>query len=121
MTIDPPVRGTAALPAAVAAAGGHHSHEVAFLPVHDRLAPILDQAVLLGDIPVLGSPAWADIPLDDTRWRYSVVVAGYRWAFDRWLLQDSEVEAAQAISASEDWPARARSMRQRAEFCAANP
>lgn len=115
-----PTESTAALPAAVLV-GGVDSNEIDFLPVHQRLAPLLDRAVLLGEIPVLGSPAWVDIPDDDRRWRDSVVVAGYRWAMAEWLRQDAENQASKELSGSADWSAVAARMRQHAEYLAANP
>ncbi|WP_052066182.1 DUF2742 domain-containing protein [Rhodococcoides fascians] len=121
MTVSFPALGTVSIPLAVSGAGGHPSREVDFIAVHDRLAPILDDAVLLGDIPVLGSPAWVDIPNGDVRWRHSVVAAGYRWAAREWLEQDARIEASHELSESRDWSAVARSIRQRNEYLAANP
>ena len=115
-----PAEGTAALPAAVLV-GGVDSNEIDFLPVHQRLAPILDRAVLLGEIPVLGSPSWVEIPDEDRRWRDSVVVAGYRWAMTEWLRQDAENQASKELSGSADWSAVAARTRRRAEYLAANP
>ncbi|WP_206499117.1 DUF2742 domain-containing protein [Rhodococcus sp. KRD175] len=116
-----PAIGTVSIPLAVSMAGGHPSREVDFIAVHDRLAPILDDAVLLGDIPILGSPAWVDIANDDVRWRHSVVAAGYRWAAREWLEQDARIEASRELSVSRDWSAVSRSIRQRNDYLAANP
>lgn len=119
--LDAPARGAAAIPVAVSAGGGHHSREVDFILVHERLAPMLDAAAHLGDIPVLGSPAWADLALTDVRWRHSVVAAGYRWAMREWLEQDASIALAQSLSASEDWSQLASTTQQYNAFRVANP
>ncbi|KZF01027.1 hypothetical protein A2J03_10720 [Rhodococcus sp. EPR-157] len=101
--------------------GGPVSHEVDVVAVHERLAPILAQAVRLGDIPILGSPAWVGLPEDDSRWRHSVVAAGYRWAIREWLDQDVRRSASRAISAADDWGSVAQSIRRRNEYFTENP
>lgn len=101
--------------------GGPASHEVDAVAVHARLAPILTQAVRLGEIPILGSTEWVAIPDTDSRWRHSVVAAGYRWAIREWLDQDVRRSASQAISAADDWGSVAQSIRRRNEYLIENP
>ena len=100
---------------------GPGSREVDFIAVHERLTPVLMTAFDLGEIPVLGSPAWVDLAPDDVRWRHAVVVAGYRWAQQRWLQQDAEIAVSKELSAQSDWPAVASRIRGRAEYFKANP
>jgi hypothetical protein len=94
------------------------SQQVSWLTVHDFAVPRLRGA---GDWPMIGSPAWCDLgDGDPVKWA-SVLDAAQHWALRVECFQQTQCEAAHAISAAEDWLAVARIARRRAEFCSARP
>jgi Protein of unknown function (DUF2742) len=65
------------------------------------------------DWPAAGTPAWVDLPDNDHRKIAALMHAALNWVIGQDLAQDAECQAAQAISAHEDWRAVANSQLRR--------
>ncbi|MGV0718537.1 DUF2742 domain-containing protein [Mycolicibacterium sp. XJ662] len=82
---------------------------------------VLPRLELVGDWPMVGSPAWCDLDdRDRVKWA-SVLDAAQHWALRVEYFQQVECDASHAISAAEDWAKHARIIRNRAEWFAARP
>lgn len=72
-------------------------------------------------LPLLGTPAWCELPGGDPAKLAAVLDGGCRWALRLELGQEALAEASRAVAAAADWRAVAAEMTQRQAFRAANP
>jgi hypothetical protein len=94
------------------------SQQVSWSDVHAFVLPKLQVA---GDWPMIGSPDWCLLDdRDRAKWA-SALDASQHWALRLEYFQQIKCEASRDISASEDWTALAKEIRNRAEFFEARP
>ncbi len=94
------------------------ARSVSWWEVHSFVKPMLASVI---SWPLVGIPAWVALPDDDpVKWA-SLLDAAQHWALRVELAQEANAAASQAISAIEDWSARARDIRERQEWIAAHP
>jgi Protein of unknown function (DUF2742) len=94
------------------------SQQVSWTDVHEFVLPKLK---LVGDWPMVGSPAWCELDARDrVKWA-SLLDAAQHWALRVEYFQQIECEASHEISAAEDWSAIAQFLKGRAEFFSARP
>ncbi|BBU23285.1 phiRv1 phage protein [Mycobacterium xenopi] len=86
------------------------SRQVAWWSVHEFVVPILER---VGDWPMAGTPAWIALADDDPRKWCALLDAARHWALRVETCQAALAEASHDVSAAADWPAIARSIRQR--------
>jgi hypothetical protein len=98
------------------------SRQVSFREVHDYINCQRRRfAALELSAPPLGTPAWAALPDDHPTKLSAVFNLAEAAAYSINATQVAEAEASKAISASADWRAIARAVRQRADFYAEKP
>lgn len=73
------------------------------------------------DFPMLGTPAWCNLPDDDPRKLAAVHDGGQHHALRIETAQEARAEASRAVAGAADWAAISREIRQRQDFHAANP
>jgi hypothetical protein len=94
------------------------SQQVSWWALHEWVQPFLDTA---GDPPWPGSPAWCLLP-DDSREKWAGLLDfAQHHALRVEAAQAAQADAASEISASADWAAVSRELRQRAEVRAEKP
>ena len=71
--------------------------------------------------PLIGSPAWCELPDDDPRKIAAVYDAAQHWALRIETCQQAHADAAKEISASADWSHIAQYIRDEEEFSTAKP
>lgn len=79
---------------------GIESRSVAWWPVHEFIAALVDQA---NNIPVAGTPAWCALADTDPVKLLSVAVAGEFHVLRMETAQEARCEASRAVSAAADW------------------
>jgi hypothetical protein len=94
------------------------SQQVSWWSVHEFVAPRLDAAK---SWPILGSPAWCELPDRDPRKWAALLDAAQHWALRVETCQQAQCEASRDISAAADWSAIARETFVRNQFYAAKP
>ena len=94
------------------------SRQVAWWPVHELVAEVLDQ---VGDWPLLGTPAWCALDDDDPRKWAALLDAAQHWALRLDVEQEARAEASRAIAGAADWRAIGGQCQQRAQFRASRP
>ncbi len=92
------------------------SQQVSWADVHEFVLPKLTS---VGDWPMVGSPAWCELPTRDRIKWASLLDAAQHWALRLECLQQAECEASHAISAAADWSALTRAMQGRNDCLAA--
>jgi hypothetical protein len=85
------------------------SRQVSWLPVHEFVKAVLDQA---NGYPMAGTPAWCSLAHDDPKKWAAVLDAGQHHALRVELAQEARAEASRDIAAAADWSAEARSIAQ---------
>lgn len=94
------------------------SQQVSWSDVHAFVLPKLQ---LVGDWPLVGSPAWCELDdRDRVKWA-AVLDAAQHWALRVEYFQTVECEASHEISAAENWTAIANAAKGRADYFAARP
>jgi hypothetical protein len=93
------------------------SQQVSFWSVHEHVQPLLD---LVGDWPVVGSPAWCALP-DGPAKLAALYDAAQHHALRLELNQEARAQASHAISAAENWGSVAREIRSRNDFYSERP
>ncbi|WP_326547039.1 DUF2742 domain-containing protein [Mycolicibacterium sp. ND9-15] len=76
------------------------SQQVSWWDVHEFVSPLLTS---VQSWPMIGSPAWCELPGDDPRKLAAVFDAARHWALRVETCQQARCDAAQAISAAYDW------------------
>lgn len=89
---------------------GAESRSVAWWPVHEFMAALLAQA---NELPPAGTPGWCALSDGDPRKLLAVAAAGEHHVLRVEIAQEAQAEASKTISASADWHALARYLRQR--------
>jgi hypothetical protein len=94
------------------------AQQVSWLAVHDFVLPKLH---LVGDWPMIGSPAWCELESRDrVKWA-SVCDAAQHWTLRVETCQRAACEVSRDLSAAEDWLKVARIAQRRCEFYSARP
>ncbi|BBY91329.1 hypothetical protein MGALJ_09980 [Mycobacterium gallinarum] len=94
------------------------SQQVSWADVH---AFVLPKLKLVGDWPMLGSPAWCGLDdRDRVKWA-SVLDAAQHWALRLEHGQIVSCEASHDVSSAGDWLKVARDVRRGADYFAARP
>jgi hypothetical protein len=96
------------------------SQQVSWWEVHLYRKRILKHTGIQ-QFPAIGTPAWCALSDDHPAKHAAALDAAQHWALRIETAQAARCDAAQAISASENWAAVAKANRDRAEFIAANP
>lgn len=94
------------------------SRQVSWWSFHEYAERLLTEA---GSWPMVGTPAWCDLPDDDPRKRAAIFDAAQHWALRIETSQAAMAEASHDISAAADWPAIADHIKTRREFYAEHP
>lgn len=94
------------------------SSQVAWWPVHEFVAAVLDQA---NGWPMAGTPVWCSLAHDDPRKWAALLDAAQHHVLRIEVAQQARVDASRAISAAADWAAVGREINRRTEFYAARP
>jgi hypothetical protein len=92
------------------------SQQVAWWEVHKYVTARLQQ---IEHWPLIGTPAWCELPDDDVRKIAAVYDAARHWALRVESCQQAMADAGSEISAATDWSALAREINQRTDFHAA--
>jgi hypothetical protein len=92
------------------------SQQVCWWPVHE-----FAQRECVPGHPMVGTPAWCELADDNPAKLAACVDAAQHWALRVETCQQAECQASRAISASADWSAIGRRIRQRAQFFADKP
>jgi Protein of unknown function (DUF2742) len=96
----------------------HRSRAVNWWAVHEFVAPRIEA---VGPFPMLGTPAWCDLPDDHpVKWA-AILDASQHWALRVDTCQEATAATSRTISAALDWPAVAKRMQDAAEWLAARP
>ena len=90
--------------------------QVSWWSVHEFVAPYLDAAA-----PMAGTPAWCALDDDDPAKLAALLDAAQHWALRVETCQEAECEASHDISATYDWAAIGRCVRDEAEFYRQKP
>jgi hypothetical protein len=94
------------------------SQAVNWWAVHEFVAVRIET---VGPFPMVGTPAWCDLPDDDpVKWA-ALLDAAQHWALRVNTCQEAMAEASKTISDAVDWPRVAREFQQRSEFYAEKP
>ncbi|GJO37414.1 hypothetical protein NJB1604_02170 [Mycobacterium marinum] len=86
------------------------SRSIDWYSVHEFVFPALRE---VGSWPLAGSLTWQQLSDDDPAKIAAVLDAGRHWALRVETCQTALAQASRSISAAEDWPAIARSIRRR--------
>jgi hypothetical protein len=94
------------------------SQQVSWWAVHEFAQPCLNATE---SWPAAGTPAWCDLADDDPIKWAALLDAAQHWALRIETCQEASVNASHAISAAENWGARAAAIQQYNEFYAQRP
>jgi hypothetical protein len=88
------------------------SQQVSWWSVHEYVEP---QVLAVDSWPLIGSPAWCELPDDDPAKLAAVFDAAQHWALRLETCQEARAEASHAVSAADDWSGIANEIRRHRE------
>lgn len=92
-------------------AGTPASQQVAWWPVHEFIAAMVNKANI-GPLPAAGTPAWNALADNDPRKLLALAAAGEHWVLHTELAQEKRAEASREIAAAGGWAALAQRIAQ---------
>jgi hypothetical protein len=95
-----------------------YSQQVDWWAVHCYVSSLLDR---VGSWPMAGTVEWRDLPAEDPRKIAALFDAARHHALRVDTAQHAQIQAGEAISATENWSALARATHNRAQFESAHP
>ncbi|SIS22211.1 DUF2742 domain-containing protein [Williamsia sterculiae] len=97
------------------------SREVSWAAAHEQLWPVVDRGQRHGDIPIIGTPAWCELPDGDPIKVAAVYAAADQFALHLENLGTALVDASHSVSGSADWSSVARRNNNIAAFYREHP
>jgi hypothetical protein len=91
---------------------------VSWSSVHEYVAPVLAR---IGRRPMVGTPAWCELPDDDPVKVAAIFDAAQHHALRLELSQAAMADASRGVSSAADWPGIAQEIRTRTDFYSSRP
>lgn len=99
----------------------HTSREVSWSLTHEALWPVVERALRVGPLPLIGTHDWIDLGASDPRRVGAIYLAADQWALHLENHATAMIDAADEVSAALDWSAQAQRQLEQARWLAANP
>ncbi|WP_267625929.1 DUF2742 domain-containing protein [Gordonia sputi] len=99
----------------------HGSREVSWSLAHEALWPVVERALRIGSLPLIGTHDWVELSTGDPRRVGAIYLAADQWSLHLENHATAMIDASHEISDERDWSAEAQRQRERAAWIAANP
>lgn len=119
--VDPSARGGGAPLLNRTVEVSHASREVSWSLAHEALWPVVERALRIGPLPLIGTRGWLELSTGDPRRVGAIYLAADQWSLNLENHATAMIDAAHEVSAARDWSAEAQRQREHARWIEANP
>lgn len=119
--VDPSARGGGAPLLNRTVEVSHASREVSWSLAHEALWPVVERALRIGPLPLIGTRGWLELSTGDPRRVGAIYLAADQWALHLENQTSAIIDASREISISRDWSAEAQRQLEHERWLQANP
>ena len=119
--VDPSTRGGGAPLLNRIVEVSHASREVSWSLAHEALWPVVERALRIGPLPLIGTRGWLELSTGDPRRVGAIYLAADQWALHLENHAAATIDAASEVSDARNWSAEAQRQLEHARWIEANP
>lgn len=102
-------------------APSHTSREVSWSLAHEALWPIVERALRVGSLPLIGTHDWLELAPSDPRRVGAIYLAADQWSLHLENQATAMIDAADEVSSALNWSAEAQRQLEHERWIEANP